>query len=239
MRDSDIIPSVPGKTDLMRGDAAWKEQLRKDPAMDAAKWQKIDDYFNSNSLSAVQPSIICMGEKCPFYTSCFLRRENIPLPIESPCPIEETLKYRWGQELAGTLGHTQDGYANVDLGMVVDLINTQLDIYRAQAELVDNPKMAERTIRGFDPQGNPIIDMKMNPTFFALKGARKLKQDILEALNATREARSKDHSRLSQDGAQMLTEFRKALEKGLRFGELTRDAEFVHPDIDPDELLDE
>lgn len=239
MSDSDIVPSIPGNADLIVGDAAWKAKLKTDPAMTEEKWQKLATYFDVNSLSAVASSIICKAQDCPFYTSCFLRQEKIPLPVDNPCPIEETFKHRWAAELGATLGHTQDGYANIDLGMVVDLINTQLDIHRAQSELVDNPLMAERTIRGYDPQGNPIIDMKMNPTFFALKGARKLKQDILEALNATREARSKDNSRLSEDGAQMLTEFRKALEGGLSFGQVTREAEFVPPAIDPEELLDE
>lgn len=211
-------PNIPGNADLISGDEDWVEKLKNDPTIDAKKWQKIGQYFEENSLAPIQPSILCEGSECPYYKACFLVREGISLPAGKPCPIEETFKQRWAVELAATLGLAEDGFANIDLGMVVDLINTQLDIHRAQSELVTNPRMAERTIKGFDPSGNPIVDLRMNPTFFALKGARKLKQDILEALNATREARSKDSNRLTQDGAQMLTEFRKALEGGLRFG---------------------
>lgn len=226
------LPSIPGNADLISGDPDWKEQLKNDPSIDAAKWKKIGDYFDENSLAPVQPSILCEGSECPYYKACFLVREDIPLPLGKPCPIEETFKTRWARELATTLGATEDGYQNIDLGMVVDLINTQLDIHRAQSELVTNPRMAERTVRGFDPQGNPIVDLRMNPTFFALKGARKLKTEILECLNATREARSKDSSRLTQDGAQMLTDFRKALEGGLKFGTLVKNAEFEEPKIE-------
>jgi hypothetical protein len=226
------LPSIPGNGDIMSGDDDWMDKLKNDPAIDDQKWEKIDKYFETNSLAPVQQSIICEGQDCPFYKSCFLRRENIPLPQGTPCPIEETFKQRWAIELASSLGLAEDGFHSVDLGMVVDLINTQLDIHRAQSELVENPRMAERTIKGFDPQGNPLVDLKMNPTFFALKGARKLKTDILEALNATREARSKDAGRLTKDGAQMLTEFRKALEGGLNFGKIARDAEFDQPKIE-------
>lgn len=210
-------------------------------AITDSQWQILDTYFADNAAGPVQSSIICKGEECPYVESCPLARAKVQLPMGDPCVVEETVKRNWAALYFREIGVAEDGYAAVDRGVVIDLMNTMLDIKRAQDEVAKMPNVAERVLRGFDKDNNAIIEMKMNPVHFYLKNARLLKQKLLQNLVATREARAKDKSRQTESTAQLMVQMREAVEslaatnQDLIDKEPTIiDAEFDDPDdIDP------
>ncbi|NIV35176.1 MAG: hypothetical protein GWN58_38705, partial [Anaerolineae bacterium] len=61
--------------------------------------------------------------------------------------------------------------------------------------------------------GQPIIQLKMNPLQFAHRSAMQTKLKIEESLILTRESRSKDKSRATQDMAQLMSQVRAVAER--------------------------
>src|SRR3990167_8249419 len=133
--------------------------------------------------------------------NCPLARANLPAPTNSPCPVEETTKQLWFQQLSKEVGVAEDGFEAMDLGAACDIINLLIQKQRIQWEMVKNPEVSVRTIVGMSPDGEPIVDMKANPTYFTLKALNQIQLKIMEGLLTTREARSKDQSRKTQDSA--------------------------------------
>lgn len=193
-------------------DREWVQSLKDNPAVTPEQINNLGSYFIQNQAGNIQQSIICEDQACPYFKGCPLYREKIPRPSGKPCPVEETFKAMWFQNLAKEMGVNPDGYESVDLGIAVDIVNTMIDIYRAQSELVNNPEIAERVYKGTDKDGTPIVDLKMNPVIFSLKSSRKQKAELLSIQVATREARAKDKSRQTQDAAQLLSQMREAMD---------------------------
>jgi hypothetical protein len=213
------------------GKKTYLQKLQAGGALTADQWAELTQYFEESASAPVQQSIICKDAECVYYTSCPLVRASIPRPFGDPCVIEETVKRNWQELYFADLGKAEDGFAAVDRGLIIDLVNTMLDIKRAQDELVDQPAVAERVLKGFDKDNNAIVELRMNPVHFYLANARKLKAKLLDIQVATREARAKDKTRKTESAAQFMTELnelvndmrdqqRKAMESSMQ------DAEF-------------
>lgn len=200
------------QADLMVGEPAYLQKLQAQGALTPDQWQRLEEYFAKNISSPMQPSIICKDLDCPYINSCPLKLAKVARPTGDPCVIEETVKRNWAEIYLNEVGTSEDGYPAVDTGVVIDLVNTLLDLHRAQMEVADSPEVAERTLRGFDKDQRPIIDLKMNPLHFYLKNARLLKMKLLDLLVASRDARKKDKSRQTNDQAQLLTKMRESLD---------------------------
>jgi hypothetical protein len=205
---SQLPAVVRDRQDLLVGDRQFLQQLQASPSMTEAQWRALEGYFHENAASPIQPSIICEDADCPYYKSCPLVRAEIPRPVGKPCVIEETVKRNWRELYLTQIGDSIEGNPAVDTGMIIDLVSTLLDIHRAQMEVAESPRVAERVLRGYDAKQNPIVELKMNPVHFFLKNARQLKVELLEQLVATRDARKKDKSRDVQDQTRMMTEMR-------------------------------
>ncbi|NIN65695.1 MAG: hypothetical protein GTO63_13575 [Anaerolineae bacterium] len=203
---------APFDGDVMSGKRAWLDKMKDDGTISTEQVEAVVEFFEKSQASPMQQSILCEDLGCPYLKACPLYRNKIPRPTGKPCPIEETFKEMWYTRLAEEIGVHPDGYAAVDLGIAVDIVNTMIDIHRAQSELVNQPAIAERVVKGQDRQGNDIVDLKMNPVIFSLKSSRKQKAELLNIEVATREARAKDKSRQSQDAAQLLAKLREGVE---------------------------
>lgn len=197
--------------DLLVGDRQFLQQLQANPAITPDQWKDLETYFAENLASPLQPSIICEDQACPYYKSCPLVRANVPRPTGKPCVVEETVKRNWRELYLSQIGDSMEGNLAVDTGMIIDLVSTLVDIHRAQMEVAESPRVAERVLRGYDSEGEAFTDLKMNPVHFYLKNARLLKMKLLEQLVATRDARKKDKSREVQDQTRLMTEMRSAL----------------------------
>jgi hypothetical protein len=213
-------------TGMIKADQKWLDKIKsklEDGTITGDQWTKVQQFFLENQFGPVQPSIICKGESCPYIKACPLAREKVPLPFNDPCPIEETAKSVWFQQLAKELGSLDDGFDATDLGAACDIINLMVQKQRVQWELVKNPEVATRTIVGMTPQGEPIVDLKANPSFFALKALLQMQQKISDGLMTTREARSKDQSRKTQDAAVQYAAMAEVIERTKQIQ--SRDAE--------------
>lgn len=208
---ADLPATLADRGNLMVGDQTYLQKLRAG-ALSEDQWNALEAYFGDNAAGPIQPSIICKSKECPYYNACPLVRAEVELPVGDPCVVEETVKRNWASLYYPEIGKAKDGYAAVDRGVVIDLINTMMDIKRAQEEAVDQPQVVERVLRGFDKDNNAIIELRMNPLHFYLKNARLLKQKILHNLVATREARAKDKSRQTESTAHLMTEMRESLD---------------------------
>jgi hypothetical protein len=210
---SDQVPvSLSGPPAELKGDPAWLAKLEQD-GMTEDQIAALQKHFHENFAAPLQPSIRCQDQECHYFSSCPLVLAKIERPLGRPCPIEETARERWFQLYAQEVGEAADGYVGIDLGAACDLVNTLMQMQRIQWEMADMPNVVERVIQGHDKDGNPIVQLKMNPLQFAHRSAVQTKLKIEESLILTRESRAKDKSRATQDMAQLMSQVRAVAER--------------------------
>jgi hypothetical protein len=211
--DDQVPSSLSGPPEELKGaDPAWLKKLEQD-GLTEDQVAAIQRHFQENFAAPLQPSIRCADQDCQYFTSCPLVRAKIPRPLGSPCPIEEASRENWFKLYAGEIGEATDGYTTIDMGAACDLVNTLMQMQRIQWEMADMPNVVERVIQGHDKDGNPIVQLKMNPLQFAHKSAMQVKLKVQESLILTREARAKDKSRATQDMAQLMSQVRAVAER--------------------------
>jgi len=162
--------------------------------------KKLICYLNTlkTGFQAVMP-IICMGEQCPYSKKCPLG-ENNNYPMGLDCPIEDTIKEVWYADYAKELEINPDN--KIDAALVQDIVFWEMLSKRATEELAADPKILKRTVAGFQNTKDglkPVYKDDLNLRLTFLERAQKQKMKIMESLIATREAKSKDTSRMIHD----------------------------------------
>jgi hypothetical protein len=189
------------------------------------QWDGLIRHFEETAFAPVQPAILCEDTDCTYIKACPLKRNDIPRPLGKPCPIEETARRIWFEhqrQIVMNLGH--EALPSVDLGISCDLVSVMMQIQRVQWEMVKNPAVAERIIKGYDKDGEPLVDVKMSPLFYTLKALQKMKKDLLESQILTREARAKDTTQRSEELATLLSRAESLVSK-LNSGDAPKNAD--------------
>jgi len=162
--------------------------------------KKIISYLNKlkTGFQAAIP-IICIGEQCPFAKKCPLG-DNNNYPMGHDCPIEDAMREIWYNDYARDL-EVKKG-SRVDESLVHDLVLWEMLSKRAAEELSSDPRIVKRSVAGFQQTRDgmqPIYKDELNQRLAFLEKAQKNKMKILDSLIATREAKSKDTSRIIHD----------------------------------------
>lgn len=180
--------------------------------------------------------IICMGEQCPYAKKCPLG-ENNNYPMGLDCPIEDTIKEVWYNQYADELELGED--SKIDSSLVQDLVFWEMLSKRATEELAVDPKILKRTVAGFQNTKDglkPVYKDELNMRLTFLERAQKQKMKILDSLIATREAKSKDTSRMISDPSSYSS---KLLEKARELTEKAANAGMVEGEVVEDQDADE
>lgn len=162
--------------------------------------KKLILYLNTlkHGFSATVP-MTCMGEQCPYTNKCPLG-ENNNYPIGKDCPIEDTLREVWYQDYSEDLEINPD--SKVDTSLVGDLVFWEMLEKRATEELAKEPKIVRKNVAGFQQTSDglkPVYKDELNQIVNFLEKAQRAKLKIMNALIATREAKSKDVGRIIAD----------------------------------------
>jgi len=199
--------------------------------------KKLICYLNTlkTGFQASMP-IICMGEQCPYSKKCPLG-ENNNYPMGQECPMETYLKEAWFSDYAKDLEIPED--SKVDSSLVQDLVLWDMLAKRAVEELAVDPKIVKRSVAGFQQTSEgqkPIYKEEINQRLTFLEKAQRNKMKIMDSLIATREAKSKDTSRILHDpstyAAKLLDKARELQEKAAKAGLLEVEATVVEdPDV--------
>lgn len=185
--------------------------------------RRLVNYINNlkTGFQAAVP-MLCTGETCPFSKKCPLN-ENNNFPMGQECPVEDTIKEIWYNDYAKELEIT--GESKIDSSLVQDLVLWDMLSKRAVEELASDPKILKKTVAGFQntksgPQ--PIYKDEINQRLNFLERAQRNKMKIMESLIATREAKSKDTSRLIHDpssyAAKLLDKAKELTDKAAKAG---------------------
>ena len=166
--------------------------------------------------------ILCMGEQCPYAKKCPLgENNNYPMGLE--CPLEDTIKDLWFSQYAQELELSEE--SKIDNSLVMDLVFWEMLSKRATEELAIDPSIIKRTVAGFQNTKDglkPVYKDELNQRLTFLERAQKQKMKILDSLVATREAKSKDTSRMIHDpssyAAKLLDKARELKEKAAQHG---------------------
>lgn len=189
-------------------------------------------YLNSlkHGFSATVP-MTCLGEQCPYVAKCPLG-ENNNYPITKNCPIEATLREVWFQDYIKEL--EADPENRVDSALIGDLVFWEMLEKRATEELAKKPEIIRKNVAGFQQTAEglkPIYREEMNQIINFLEKAQRQKLKIMNALIATREAKSKDLNAMVSDpstyAAKLLEKARMLAKKAEDVGGIPVDAEVI------------
>lgn len=194
--------------------------------------KKLISYLNTlkTGFQAAMP-IICIGEQCPNAKKCPLSSNN-NFPLGQDCPIESFLKESWYADYVKDLD-IQLG-SKVDESLVYDLVLWDMLSKRAIEELAADPKIVKQSVAGFQQTNEgmkAVYRDEVNQKLMFLEKAQKQKMKIMDSLIATREAKSKDTSRLIHDPS---TYAAKLLDKARELKNKAKDLGLI--DITPEEL---
>ncbi len=198
--------------------------------------KKLVCYLNTlkTGFQAAMP-MICLGEQCPYSKKCPLN-ENNNYPMGQECPMENYLKESWYLDYISDL-EIQEGN-RVDESLAQDLVLWDMLAKRALEELAGDPRIVKRSVAGFQQTSEgmqPIYKEEVNQRLAFLEKAQRQKMKIMDSLIATREAKSKDTSRMIHDpstyAAKLLDKARELKEKAAKAGLV--EAEFKSVE-DPD-----
>jgi hypothetical protein len=191
--------------------------------------KKLVCYLNTlkTGFQAAMP-IICIGEQCPYAKKCPLG-ENNNYPMGQECPMESYLKEAWYADYVKDL-EIQAG-SKIDESLVQDLVLWDMLAKRALEELAVDPKIVKKSVAGFQQTNDgmkPIYKEEVNQRLTFLEKAQRNKMKIMDSLIATREAKSKDTSRMIHDpstyAAKLLDKARELKEKAAQAGLVEVDA---------------
>lgn len=197
--------------------------------------KKLISYLSilKNGFQAAMP-ILCMGEQCPYAKKCPLG-ENNNYPMGQDCPMESYLKESWYEDYAKDLDIPED--SKVDASLVQDLVLWDMLSKRALEELALDPKIVKKAVAGFQQTSEgmkPIYKEEVNQKLTFLEKAQRQKMKIMDSLIATREAKSKDTSRILHDpstyASKLLDKARELQEKAARAGVI--EGEYITEDPD-------
>ena len=198
--------------------------------------KKLICYLNTlkTGFQASMP-IICMGEQCPYAKKCPLG-ENNNYPMGQDCPMESYLKESWYNEYARDLEITED--SKVDSSLVQDLVLWDMLSKRALEELAADPNIVKKAVAGFQQTNDgmkPIYKEEVNQKLTFLEKAQRQKMKIMDSLIATREAKSKDTSRLIHDpstyAAKLLDKARELKKQAAKAGLIEAKYTVEDPDV--------
>jgi hypothetical protein len=180
-------------------------------------------YINTlrHGFSATVP-LTCMGEQCPYVAKCPLGTSK-SYPVGKDCPVEDTLREIWYADYARDLEINPDN--KVDAALVGDMVFWEMLEKRASEELAKKPEILRKQVAGFQETSEgvkPIYKDEMNQIINFLEKAQRQKLKIMNALIATREAKSKDAGRLISDpstyAAKLLDKARELKSKAAEMG---------------------
>jgi hypothetical protein len=182
--------------------AKFAEKMKEDyeVTLTPSEAKKLICYLNTlkTGFQAAMP-IICLGEQCPYSKKCPLGANN-SYPMGRDCPIESYLKESWYMEYVRDL-EIQEG-SRVDEALVQDLVLWDMLGKRALEELASDPKIVKQSVAGFQQTKDgmkPVYRDEVNQKLTFLEKAQRQKMKIMDSLIATREAKSKDTSRMIHD----------------------------------------
>ena len=180
-------------------------------------------YINTlrHGFSATVP-LTCLGEQCPYVDKCPLGTSK-SYPVGKDCPIEDTLREIWYKDYARDL--EIDPESRIDSSLVGDMVFWEILEKRASEELAKKPQIMRRQVAGFQETSDgpkPIYKDEMNQIINFLEKAQRQKLKIMNALVATREAKSKDAGRIISDpstyAAKLLDKARELKDKAAEMG---------------------
>lgn len=168
---------------------------------------------NGSALSIV---MTCKGTDCPIYNACPLALSNIPLPLNSKCPVET---YQINKLIA-THCAALDIDPTTPMGalemlQVLEIARAEVLEYRASAALAENPKLVRTSLISVELDGTKIYEDRIVPEVEILERWFKIKTKLRTELLATRQSQATagksyaDKSKEASEIAAKLEEIKK------------------------------
>lgn len=192
---AESLSPTPPQPNKSKDELPAKMELPKgyQPNLTPADQTFLEDYFRGVRDNPTRTAVlVCRGQNCPIYAHCPLAQLGKTLPVGKACPVERTLIDMWTRDLIHELGIDKDDH--VDLSQVSELVRTMLFTKRAH-EILSTSDAVIQVFKGRTEDGDAIFEPRLHPMMYTFEKDRKVKETILNALIATREAKSKDKSR--------------------------------------------
>ena len=188
--NTNILPDVANKSGDEILAAMW--------GLDQNKVQQVSNiskvYFTKHGMFASIP-ILCKDKDCAYKDVCMV--DPAQRPVGSRCPMEIaaiiTRFNQWCQHFGiDTTGETFEAKDLVDATLIKDLVNTEIQILRAENKIALSGDFMGETLIEVDKKCNAYYGTVITPESEFLMTLQDKKMKILNQLNATRKDKAAD-----------------------------------------------
>lgn len=175
--------------------------------------------------------MLCKGAHCPFISACPISKVKATLPLNKPCPVENSIVALWVTKHLKSLGieNMEDPMYSFDMDMLYELAGQELIRWRCSVHLAKNPDLVSTQQVSATVQGEPIFAEVINPILDVMERAGRNISKIREALVATREAQVRAGQVTvdpTQRAATLRAEAEKLMQDRKKKQEVIKDAQF-------------
>lgn len=159
--------------------------------------------------------IICRGEQCPYFQTCFIPEDD--LQIGERCPIEiATILERFDRHCLSLNIDADSINDTVDAGIVKDVVDIEIMILRCDNLLAINGNLIDEVVAGVTPKGQEIMRPEINKAVELKQELRRERTRLLNQLNATRKDKGGgiDNNDPSTVAARIIAKVQKLQDKG-------------------------
>lgn len=140
--------------------------------------------------------MICKGEKCPYAKVCPLVDVGMA-PEGERCSLEIAMILRKFEEYGNEFGIDEDNV--VDMGLVKDLIDYDIQIFRAENKMAVDGDFTEEYVITVTEGGEAITDQRISKAAEYKERIQTKKFKVLELMNSTRKDKAGDKLTLQLD----------------------------------------
>lgn len=178
--------------------------------------------------------MLCKGEKCPYASVCPLVDMG-KAPVGERCPLEIGMILQKYEEYAQEFGVDEDNI--VDMGFVKDLIDCDIQIFRAENKMAVDGDFTEEYVITVTEGGEAITDTRLSKASEYKEKIQNKKHKILQLMNSTRKDKAGDKLTVSLDPSSYASQL---MQQAVQLGQVKVHHMKNQPSVDADyEEVDE
>jgi hypothetical protein len=178
--------------------------------------------------------LVCKQD-CPYATICYAWQNGQVEPGDR-CPMEIGAILQAHRAYCAELG--VDPESIVDLGLIKDLIDTEVIIERCNKILAIEGEVIKQVIVAVDSEGRPLRRPEVHKALDIKEKMQRRKNEILNLLHATRSAKAKTEKLGALDPSSQASQLRELFERMYTVNTTYDADQDVHVPNNPDNLED-
>lgn len=192
--------------------------------------QSLEIYNTKHGLYAAIP-MMCKGSECPYAEVCPLLEAGMD-PKGSRCPLEIGLIMKRLEEYVNEFGIDEKNI--VDMGLVKDLVDYDVQLFRAENKIALQGDFIEDVVVSVDENGREITAPRISQAAEYKEKIMTKKHKVLQLMHSTRSDKAGDKLTLTLDPSSYAAQLMAQVASNMKPGQIF-DGEFEDVEQEGDE----